>query len=119
MADESKTMRVNRLHGPHHRSIATNLNIIGPTGDGLIHLHFFYDGFEVHADVGDVVASDAHGTQLKNVGVREGNKEVVRVEVAVVSMPVDRLRDVARAFGAQVEELSKVGAIPGKAGASN
>lgn len=111
MADEQRTMKLTRLHGSGHRAIATNVAVFGPTSDGLFHMHFYYDAVNVLADTGEIVASDGSQLAMANVNTRAEDRQYVRVEVAVISIPIDRLDAFAALMSSQVTELERRGIL--------
>ncbi len=101
----TRTMKVRRIQAPPHYQFATGFEIIGPTSDGLLHMHFFRDGMVVHGETGDVAAQSDRRVELRNLRQSEGSPEHVRVEVAVVSFPAGKLAEFARALATQQAQL--------------
>jgi hypothetical protein len=98
-------MNVRRVAAPAHYQCATSFEIIGPTSDGLLHMHFFREGMIVHGETGDVVAQNERRVELRNLRQSDGSPEHVRVEVAVISFPVGKLADFARTLALQQAQL--------------
>lgn len=111
MADKPRTMKLRRLQGSGHRSIATNVTVFGPTSDQLFHMHFYYDAVNVLADTGDILQSDGTALAMTNLTTRDDDREYVRVEVAVISIPLERLPGFANVLSGQVAELEKRGIL--------
>ena len=101
----NKTMKVRRIPAPPHYEFATSFEIIGPTSDGLLHMHFFREGMLVHGETGDVYAQSERRVELRNLRPAEGSPEHVRVEVAVISFPAGKLADFARTLAMQQAQL--------------
>ena len=113
----NRTMKVRRIPAPPHYEFATSFEIIGPTSDGLLHMHFFREGMLVHGETGDVVAQSERRVELRNLRQAEGSPEHVRVEVAVISFPAGKLA-VHEEFPDQVAKaiqdfLSSLGRVHG------
>ncbi|HEY4093392.1 MAG TPA: hypothetical protein VGN46_17915 [Luteibacter sp.] len=78
--------------------VATGIAITGPTDDGFVHLHFFRESQRITHDDVPTRSQSPNETEFA-WGRAEPNIHLQREELAVISVPMDRVQLMAQALG--------------------
>ncbi|MBB3228547.1 hypothetical protein FHW69_003189 [Luteibacter sp. Sphag1AF] len=108
MTDKPSTKSVLHVRPSHFTSgVATGLHITGPTDDGFVHLHFFREVQRITND--DVPARIPAPNELELDWSRaQASIHLHREELAVISVPAERLESMCRSLTSAAQFLAKL-----------
>jgi hypothetical protein len=109
---DEKKKNILHVRPPNFTSgVATGIAITGPTDDGFVHLHFFRETQRITHD--DVPSRSTAPNEVEFAwGRAEPHIHPQREELAVVSVPMDRLQAMAQALGRAAQFVDTISDQP-------
>ena len=101
------------------KGVATGMTMHGPTSDGNMHLTFFHDtAFPLGGDIISSSTADRTTTQIRQGAEIKDDFEIVRHNIATISVRQDQIEAMGKAFMMVAEQRAKA-AEAHKASAGN